>query len=212
MRALPDAEMGDLVPHAGVDSDKTLDEKKQQERRLEEDEGAEYYVRSFLTPFDFRISKYPLHIMQPPVAAAFHLDLITCILKSTFTWESKGSLESHFVYPSNISCLTKAIWVELKGLIGTVRLRIQMTPQPPFIKNVTFTLMGLPQVQVSAVPMTERGINVLNLPLISGFVNNSIAAAANEYVAPKSMSLEVGKMLVGDDIKKGIPRLRPSDL
>lgn len=78
-----------------------------------------------------------------------------------------------------------------------------MTPQPPFIKNVTFTLMGLPQVQVSAVPMTERGINVLNLPLVSGFVNNSIAAAANEYVAPKSMSLEVGKLLVGDDIKKG---------
>jgi len=44
MRALPDAEMGDLVPHAGVDSDKTIDQKKQQERQLEEDEGAEYYV------------------------------------------------------------------------------------------------------------------------------------------------------------------------
>jgi|SRR5579862_4344211 len=83
---------------------------------------------------------------------------------------------------------------------------MQMTPQPPFIKNVTFTLMGLPQVNVSAVPMTERGINVLNLPIISGFVNNSIAAAANEYVAPKSMSLDVGKMLVGDDIKKGNDR------
>jgi hypothetical protein len=46
MRALPDAEMGDLVPHAGVDSDKTIDQKKQQERQLEEDEGAEYYVPS----------------------------------------------------------------------------------------------------------------------------------------------------------------------
>jgi hypothetical protein len=64
--------------------------------------------------------------------------------------------------------------------------------------------MGLPQVNVSAVPMTERGINVLNLPLISGFVNNSIAAAANEYVAPKSMSLEVGKLISGDNVKKGI--------
>jgi Ca2+-dependent lipid-binding protein len=64
--------------------------------------------------------------------------------------------------------------------------------------------MGLPQVNVSAIPMTERGINVLNLPLISGFVNNSIAAAANEYVAPKSMSLEVGKLISGDNVKKGI--------
>lgn len=99
--------------------------------------------------------------------------------------------------------LIVAIWVELKGLIGTVRLRIQMNPRPPFVKNVTFTLMGLPQVHVSAIPMTERGINVLDLPLVSGFVNNSIAAAVNEYVAPKSMSLDVGKLLVGDDIKKG---------
>ena len=105
-----------------------------------------------------------------------------------------------------------AIWVELKGLIGTVRLRIQMMPLPPFIKNVTFTLMGLPQVQVSAIPMIESGINVLNLPLINGFVNNSIAAVANEYVAPKSMSIDVGKMLVGDDIKKGSPILTFVDL
>ena len=106
----------------------------------------------------------------------------------------------------------KAIWVELKGLIGTVRLRVQMTPQAPFIKNVTFTLMGLPQVQVSAVPMTERGINVLNLPLISGFVNNSIAAAANEYVAPKSMSLEVGKMFQNPQIVEPLRKAFRSDL
>jgi hypothetical protein len=51
MRALPDAEMGDLVPHAGVDSDKTIDQKKQQERQLEEDEGAEYYVPSMVLSF-----------------------------------------------------------------------------------------------------------------------------------------------------------------
>ncbi len=78
-----------------------------------------------------------------------------------------------------------------------------MTPRAPFVKNVTFTLMGLPQINVSAIPMTERGINVLNLPLVSSFVNNSIAAAANEYVAPKSMSLEVGKLISGDNVKKG---------
>lgn len=46
MRSLPDSEMGDLVPQGGVDSDKTTVEKKQMERQLEEDEGAEYYVRN----------------------------------------------------------------------------------------------------------------------------------------------------------------------
>ena len=45
MRSLPDAEMGALVPQGGVDSDKTTEQRKQIERQLEEDEGAEYYVQ-----------------------------------------------------------------------------------------------------------------------------------------------------------------------
>lgn len=52
--------------------------------------------------------------------------------------------------------------------------------------------------------MVEWGFNVLNLPLISQFVNSSIATAANEYVAPKSMTMEIGKMLLGDDVKKEV--------
>jgi Ca2+-dependent lipid-binding protein len=48
--------------------------------------------------------------------------------------------------------------------------------------------------------MLETGVNILNLPLISNFVNYAIAAPANEYVAPKSMTLDMSKILVGDDI------------
>ncbi|KAF4630399.1 hypothetical protein G7Y89_g7748 [Cudoniella acicularis] len=94
------------------------------------------------------------------------------------------------------------IFVELQGLVGTVRLRFQMSPEPPFLKALTFTLMGLPKVQAGCVPMIETGVNILNLPLISNFVNYAIGAAANEYVAPKSMTLDMGKMLQGDDIQK----------
>ncbi|KAI0137408.1 hypothetical protein BJ170DRAFT_699423 [Xylariales sp. AK1849] len=94
------------------------------------------------------------------------------------------------------------IWVELTGLVGTVRLRLQMTPEPPFLKAVTFTLMGVPSVQAGCTPMIERGVNILNLPVISNFVNWAIKAAASMYVAPKSMSLDLSKMLAGDDIQK----------
>ncbi|KAM0815265.1 putative C2 domain-containing protein [Seiridium cardinale] len=94
------------------------------------------------------------------------------------------------------------IWVELIGLVGTVRIRLQMSPQPPFLKAVTFTLMGVPKVQAGCTPMIERGVNILNLPVISNFVNWAIKAAAGMYVAPKSMTLDLGKMLQGDDIQK----------
>jgi len=94
------------------------------------------------------------------------------------------------------------IFVELNGIIGTVRLRFQLTPNPPFLKNVTFTFMGLPKIAASAVPLTSKGINVLDLPLISSFINSSIAAALDIYVAPKSLIMDLSKLIQGDAIKK----------
>lgn len=96
------------------------------------------------------------------------------------------------------------IFVELQSLVGTVRIRLQMTPQPPFLKNLTFTLMGVPQVSAGCIPMVQKGVNILNLPLISNFVNYAIGAAASMYVAPKSMALDLGAMLQGDDITKDV--------
>ncbi|CAK7265921.1 hypothetical protein SEPCBS119000_001758 [Sporothrix epigloea] len=94
------------------------------------------------------------------------------------------------------------IWVELNGLVCTVRLRVALSPEAPYVKTVSFTLMGLPKVEASCIPLLEKGANILNLPLISTFVNWAIAAAANMYVAPKSMTLDIGKMLQGDGIQK----------
>jgi hypothetical protein len=94
------------------------------------------------------------------------------------------------------------IWVELNRLVATARFRIALAPNPPFIKTISFTLMGLPKVEASCIPLIEKGANILNLPLISNFVNWAIATTANMYVAPKSMTLDVGKMLQGDDIQK----------
>ncbi|KAK3344000.1 hypothetical protein B0T25DRAFT_314295 [Lasiosphaeria hispida] len=94
------------------------------------------------------------------------------------------------------------IWVELNRLVATARIRIALAPDPPFIKTLSFTLMGLPKVEASCIPLIEKGANILNLPVISNFVNWAIATAANMYVAPKSMTLDIGKMLQGDNIKK----------
>ncbi|KAG9256666.1 uncharacterized protein F5Z01DRAFT_617765 [Emericellopsis atlantica] len=94
------------------------------------------------------------------------------------------------------------IWVELLGLVATARIRLQMVPEPPFLKVLTFTLMGVPKVQAGCTPMIEKGVNILNLPLISNFVNWAIGAAASMYVAPKSLTMDLSKMLQGDDVKK----------
>lgn len=94
------------------------------------------------------------------------------------------------------------IWVELNSLVATARIRVSLGPNPPFIKTLSFTLMGIPKVEASCIPLIEKGANILNLPLISNFVNWAIATAAGMYVAPKSLTLDIGKMLQGDSIQK----------
>ncbi|OAP54973.1 hypothetical protein AYL99_10673 [Fonsecaea erecta] len=94
------------------------------------------------------------------------------------------------------------VWVELRGIIGTMRLRLQLTPDPPFFSLCTLSFMGQPQADLSCVPLSRHALNLMDVPLISSFVQSSIDAALAEYVAPKSLTLDLKDMLVGDDFKK----------
>jgi Ca2+-dependent lipid-binding protein len=89
------------------------------------------------------------------------------------------------------------MWVQIESIVGTVRLRLQFIPEAPFIRNLTFTFMGVPAVEVSVTPMSKNLPNVLDLPLISTFVKMAIAAGVAEYVAPKSMTLNMQELLSG---------------
>ena len=83
-----------------------------------------------------------------------------------------------------------------------MRMRLQLCPDPPFFALCTLTLLGQPRASLSCVPLTKKGLNIMDLPLISSFVQSSIDAALAEYVAPKSLTLDLQDMLVGDDFKK----------
>lgn len=60
------------------------------------------------------------------------------------------------------------------------------------------------RARVEVVPLR---INTADLPLISNFVQSSINAAIGEYVAPNSMKLDVGEILMGDNIKREVDAL-----
>ncbi|KAI0922964.1 hypothetical protein AcV5_009819 [Taiwanofungus camphoratus] len=94
------------------------------------------------------------------------------------------------------------VWVEVTGAVGTARARLQLISNPPFVKTTLVTFMGLPHITISVVPMSERLPNVMNVPFISGFISSAINTAAAEYVAPKSLTIDLQKFISGDDIKK----------
>ncbi|KAI4593114.1 hypothetical protein KJ359_010038 [Pestalotiopsis sp. 9143b] len=176
MRALPDDHMKDVKDEMHKENEKIKDP---QELAADE-EGGDYYNLEV----SFAYHAKPSEGTVSSKAANMGMQLIFYL-----------GIKGLFGVPL-------PIWVELIGLVGTVRIRLQMSPQPPFLKAVTFTLMGVPKVQAGCTPMIERGVNILNLPVISNFVNWAIKAAASMYVAPKSMTLDLGKMLQGDDIQK----------
>ncbi|RGP73263.1 hypothetical protein FSPOR_2222 [Fusarium sporotrichioides] len=104
-----------------------------------------------------------------------------------------------FYLPGNIKV---PVWVDLQGIIGTMRMRLQLTPDPPFFALCTLTFLGQPKVNVSCVPLSKHAINIMDVPFISNFVQSSVDAAMAEYVAPKSLTLDLKDMLAGDDFKK----------
>ena len=104
-----------------------------------------------------------------------------------------------FYLPANIKV---PVWVELSGVVGVMRLRLQLTPDPPFFSLCTLTFMGQPKVDMSCVPLVKKGLNIMDVPVISNFVQSAVDAAMAEYVAPKSLTLDLKEMLMGDDFKK----------
>ncbi|CAN8097855.1 unnamed protein product [Discula destructiva] len=93
------------------------------------------------------------------------------------------------------------VWVEVRGFIATMRLRLQLTPDPPFVSLCTITFLGQPKASLACVPLSKHGLNLMDVPMISGFVQSAIDAALAEYVAPKSLTLNLKDMLMGADFK-----------
>ncbi|KAF3761767.1 hypothetical protein M406DRAFT_50127 [Cryphonectria parasitica EP155] len=94
------------------------------------------------------------------------------------------------------------VWVEVRGFIATLRLRLQLTPDPPFVSLCTLTFLGQPKASMACVPLSKHAPNLMDVPMISSFVQSAIDAALAEYVAPKSLTLNLKDMLMGEDFKK----------
>ena len=94
------------------------------------------------------------------------------------------------------------IWVEILGIVGRARVRIQLLPDPPFLKNGTISLLGMPKVELSTTPITTHLFNVMNLPFVSQIVAFAVKTVCKDIIAPRSYTLDVSKLMVGDDVKK----------
>lgn len=94
------------------------------------------------------------------------------------------------------------IFVEVKEFVATIRIRLQMHPDLPFLKNITFALTEAPKVNTCVSLGAPWALNLLNLPVIDTVLESQIQQAAADFVQPKSMSLDMTVYVGGSDQKE----------
>ncbi|KAF3916400.1 Tricalbin-1 [Orbilia brochopaga] len=91
------------------------------------------------------------------------------------------------------------IFVETREFVMTLRVRLQLNPDLPFLKHVTFALNEPPKVVASVAIGHGGAFNLLSLPLLDSFIVSQIAANTKELCKPKSMSIDMTPILGGND-------------
>ncbi|KAF5380786.1 hypothetical protein D9757_007109 [Collybiopsis confluens] len=89
------------------------------------------------------------------------------------------------------------VWVEVTGILASARVRIHLMSNPPFLSLMTMTLLGQPKVTISATPLAKNFLNVMDIPGLSSWIQRTINSAISEYVAPRSIGLDLKTVLIG---------------
>ncbi|CAK4030351.1 hypothetical protein D6D28_09155 [Lecanosticta acicola] len=90
------------------------------------------------------------------------------------------------------------VWVNMQKIVGCLRARVQLKPDPPFVSTSVISLMGKPDVQFSCQPLFKSSLNVMSMPLVSDLVRQALDKALAAYTSPRSISIDLGAILVGD--------------
>ncbi|KAF7308620.1 Meiotically up-regulated 190 protein [Mycena chlorophos] len=89
------------------------------------------------------------------------------------------------------------VWIELTGLKVGARMRIGLMPNPPFLSSLVLTLLGKPKVTLKCTPLTQHFVNIMDIPVLSGWMQSAIDSAVAAYVAPHSLSMDLKTLLSG---------------
>lgn len=88
-------------------------------------------------------------------------------------------------------------WIELTGFLAAARIRVQLTPNPPFFAVMKLTLLGQPKITIKCIPLARDFFNLMDVPGLSNWLQQSVDSVVGEYVAPKSLTLDLKEIIMG---------------
>lgn len=96
------------------------------------------------------------------------------------------------------------VWVDLQGIIGMMCVCLQFILDLLFFQFVIIIFFGQFKVDFSCVFFSKYVLNIMDVFMISNFVQFLVDVVMVEYVVLKSLMLDLKDMFVGDDFKKDI--------
>lgn len=91
------------------------------------------------------------------------------------------------------------VYIDVGELKGTVRLRVLLSASPPFARTASFSFVKMPEFDISARPLRAGSFNAMDIPLIKSYVMKSVAQVAGAFVAPKSYTMDIDRLLLGHE-------------
>lgn len=94
------------------------------------------------------------------------------------------------------------VYIDVVELRGTVRVRLLLSPSPPFAREASFSFVRMPDFDISARPLRTHGLgsfNAMDIPMLKTYIQKSIAQVAGAFVAPKHYHMDVERLLLGQD-------------
>ncbi|GAA5891821.1 hypothetical protein JCM6882_007373 [Rhodosporidiobolus microsporus] len=93
------------------------------------------------------------------------------------------------------------VLISLTHLRGAVHLRLQLVPEPPFVKTVGFGFREMPEVGIAVHPLhSPLPLDVMTLPLLRTYVLSAIRSVVSSFVLPKHYAVDVRKLMLGGDV------------
>ncbi|KAK0527944.1 hypothetical protein OC842_004699 [Tilletia horrida] len=99
-----------------------------------------------------------------------------------------------------IAAVELPVWVSVLGIEGKIRMRLQILPNPPFVKTVAITFPSLPALELSARPLGRKMlIDAMQLPLVSTYILHSVENVIKGFISPRSYTVDVPALLGSAD-------------
>ncbi|GAA5859255.1 hypothetical protein JCM8547_008941 [Rhodosporidiobolus lusitaniae] len=100
---------------------------------------------------------------------------------------------------SKLATIPVPCLISVTHLRGAAHLRLQLVPEPPFVKTVGFGFREMPEVSIAAHPL--RGpLDVMSLPLLRGYILSAVRSVLEGFVLPRHYALDIRKIIMGGDV------------